>query len=627
MGRIRELESLILRHKSLYYSGKPEISDFEYDKLEEELRQLDENNSALITVGTEVTGKAKIKHKSKMLSLAKTYNIEELQKWQGEEDIISTFKIDGVSCSLIYKDNKLTQSKTRGDGSFGEDITNKVLWLESIPKQIELSDEIEVRGELFCTEEKFFELSKEMQVRGLEKPTSQRNIVAGLVSRKDHIDLCRFLSFQAFELIQEKDFVTELEKFKTINHLGFDIPEVNYHKNNKLDVSIETARDFMAQGNYQIDGLVFTYNKISLHRELGYTAHHPRYKMAFKFAGEAKQTKIKSIEWSVSRNGIMTPVAHVDPVELSGALISRVTLHNYGIVEQYQLKKNDTIEIIRSGEVIPKFLSVVESSKEKFEVPKRGCAQCILDLEIENIRLFCRNSICPGREKESLLNFIQKIGIEDLSSKRLEGLMNKGLVKTISDIYRLTKDDLLKMEKVKDKLSDKIIENIQAAKEIDLITFLSALGITGGAYNKCEKVVLAGHNTLEKIKALSKQQLEDIEGFADKSAQDFYDSLREKMPLIEELTSLGVNFKEIKTKSSEVSGLKICITGALSEKRSDIEQRIRDYGGVVVSSVSKNTDLLVTNESEPTSSKYKKAIQLKIRIVNEQKLKNLMGVE
>jgi len=310
-------------------------------------------------------------------------------------------------------------------------------------------------------------------------------------------------------------------------------------------------------------------------------------------------------------------------VELSGAMISRVTLHNYGMVAANNLKAGDVIEIIRSGEVIPKFLSVVKSSKNKFEIPDH-CPSCDSKVEIRDIRIFCKNDYCPGKNKEIILNFIQKIGIEDLSGKRLDELIKAKMVKTIPDLYRLEASDLMKLDKVKDKLSQKLIESIQKTKSVDLITFLSALGITGGAFNKCEKVVRSGYDSIAKIKNLSLEQLMSIEGFAEKSATEFLNSLREKFDLIDELVELGFEFTVEETRETKITGLKICITGALSEKRPVVEDMIRQGGGIMVSSVSKNTDLLVTNETDPSSSKYKKALELKIKIITEAELMKLL---
>lgn len=624
MSRISQLEAEIIKHKALYYQGRPEISDYEYDKLEEELRKLDPKNPTLEIVGTTTTSGEKIKHDKKMLSLEKTYVLDDLVSWMGKEDVLSTMKLDGISCSLIYEDGELSLAKTRGDGTFGENITEKVMWISNVPKFIKNKIKVEIRGELYCDEENFFKLSQEMTNIGLEKPTSQRNIVAGLMGRKENLELCRYIKFMAFDYISDEKISREEEKFLLLKKYEFLIPDYEIHNSKKsLEDVVDRARDFMSEGDYQIDGLVFTYNQIALHDELGETSHHPRYKLAFKFQGESKQTTLKEIVWSVSRNGILTPVGDVEPVELSGAMISRVTLHNYGVVAANNLKTGDVIEIIRSGEVIPKFLSVIKSSHHKFEVPE-NCPSCGSKVEIKDIRIFCRNEFCPGKNKEIILNFIQKIGIEDLSSKRLDELLKAKMVRSIPDLYKLSADDLMKLDKVKDKLSQKLIDSIQKTKHVDLIVFLSALGITGGAYNKCEKVVRAGFDSIKKIKHLTLEQLMSIEGFAEKSATEFLNSLKEKEELIDELVDLGFKFSVEETRETKITGLKICITGALSEKRNVVEDKIREGGGIMVSSVSKNTDLLVTNETDPNSSKYKKALELKIKIITEEELMKLL---
>ena len=625
MSRIHTLEQEIIKNKALYYQGRPIISDAAYDKLEEELRALDSKNPTLLVVGSTTSVSDKVKHDKKMLSLEKTYIIEDLITWKGDEDILSTMKLDGISCSIIYEDGLLTLAKTRGDGTFGENITKKVMWISNVPKLISEKNKIEIRGELFCDEKSFYDLSNEMSSIGLEKPTSQRNIVAGLMGRKDNLELCRYIKFMAFDYISEKRLITEDQKFNILTELEFLIPEVEVHKTKEsIQDVILKAREFMSEGDYQIDGVVFTLNKMSLHEEMGETSHHPRYKMAFKFQGESKNTILKEIIWSVSRNGILTPVGEVEPVELSGAMISRVTLHNYGMVAANNLKSGDVIEIIRSGEVIPKFLSVVTPSDNKFVIPDR-CPSCDSKVEIIDIRLYCKNENCTGKNKEIILNFIQKIGIDDLSGKRLDELINAQLVKTIPDLYRLEAADLMKIDKVKDKLSNKLIESIQKSKNVDLITFLAALGISGGAFNKCEKVVRAGFDSITKIKDLSLEQLMKVESFADKSATDFLTSLREKIDMVDELVALGFVFSVEETRETSVTGKKICITGALSEKRSVIEDMIREGGGIIVSSVSKNTDILVTNEVDPTSSKFKKALELKIKIITEAQLLSLLA--
>ena len=628
MDEIKVLERQIIKHKNLYYQGKPEISDFEYDGLEEKLKKIDPGNSSLLIVGSSIFKDEKIEHTHKMLSLNKTYKIDDLIKWQDNRVLLSTFKIDGSSCSIVYKNGKLVMAKTRGDGRYGENITKKILFLLHIPREITIKETVEVRGEVYCTEENLVRLSSVMEELGLEKPTSQRNIVAGLLGRKENIELCEYLNFQAFELISEQEVLkTEEEKFHFLQKLGFETPDF-YLNNNEKDIGLRLgeAREFMSQGNYLIDGLVFSYNDLSLHNALGETAHHPRYKMAFKFQGETKQTDIESISWQVSRNGILTPVANVTPVEISGAVISRVTLHNFGVVKQFDLKVGDKIEIVRSGEVIPKFLAVLQSSENDFYYPKE-CPGCGEEVRVMNIRLICENNLCPDKLKDEILNFIQKIGIDDLSSKRLEEMIRLKLITDIPSLYELKEEDLLTVEKVKEKLSQKILKSIMKSKEVDLITFLSALGISGGAYNKCEKIVLAGFNSIEKIMKMEQADLEQVESFAEKSATDFIQSLQSKKENIEKLISYGFVLKAdiASFVQSEITGQKFCITGTLSMKRNELQKIVKKNGGIVQSGVSKETNYLLTNDVESGSSKFKKAKELNISIINEEAFFTLVG--
>lgn len=625
--RIQELEKLILHHKECYYKGKPEISDERYDKLEDELKKLDPGNPVLQLVGfKQAEATTKVEHQKKMLSLDKTYDESDLKKWIGKEDVISVFKIDGSSCSLIYEDGHLTLAKTRGDGQFGENITKKAVYIPDLPKHIGLEKNVEIRGEVYCIEEKFFHLSEEMKELKLEVPTSQRNIVAGLLGRKENIQLARFLSFKAFDVLGGPKFKKEHEKLEYLKKLGFNTPDYTVHRAGKdLDLRISEAKDFMGTGDYLIDGLVFVYDDLKTHEELGETSHHPRYKMAFKFQGDTKVAKINEIEWGVSRNGILTPVALIEPTELSGAVITRVTLHNFGMVKSYELKSNDKIEIIRSGEVIPKFLSVVEHSKGQFTYPQT-CPSCLSPVQINDIWLYCSNELCPAKLKEEILNYVHKAGIEDISDKRLEEMLSKGLIEHIPDLYRLKEEDFLLLDKVKEKLAHKMFSNIQKTKEQALAQFISAIGVEGVSINKSEKIIANGFNTLEKFLSLSLDKLVAIEGFAEKSSGDILNSLEKKKPLIKELVSVGVNVKadEISTGEGPLSGLKFCITGELSSPRPEIEKKIKQNGGVMVSSVSKNTSYLVTNETESSSSKFVKANSLGIPIISEEKLIKMM---
>ena len=563
-----------------------------------------------------------------MLSLAKAYCIEELLDWADNKELVSTFKIDGVSCSLVYKEGELELAKTRGNGTYGEDIKEKALWIESIPKHITEKSKIEIRGELYCDKQNFSMLSKEMNDIGLERPSSQRNIVAGLIGRKENLELCRHINFKAFEMISHAlELKTEWDRNQYIKELGFNTPLMALHQD-RTDIQkrADEGQNFIENGDYQVDGIVFSFNDIDLHNSLGETAHHPRYKMALKFAGETKQTILKKITWSVSRNAILTPIGEVEPVQLSGAQISKISLHNYGLVKQRQLKAGDTIEIIRSGEVIPKFLSVVKSSSGEFVIPDK-CPECEGDIEIRDIRLYCNNENCPAKMRESILHFIRNIGVDDISSKRLDEMMKKGLVDSIPSLYKISKEEFLTLDKIKDKLADKFIKTIEDSKQCELATFLSALGIQGGGKTKCEKIIDSGFDDIEKILQLTFSQLEQVDSFAAKSAQDFLESLESKKDLIRELVALGFQFKKTIRRASPISNKKLCLTGTLSRSRSLIEKDIKDAGGIVVGSVSKNTDFLITNEENSTSSKFTKAKKLDIPIMSEQELFEMLERE
>ncbi|MBI2521406.1 MAG: NAD-dependent DNA ligase LigA [Bdellovibrio sp.] len=623
MTRVEELEKLIKRHKALYYQGKPEISDSEYDALEDELRKRDPTNYALNIVGTATFSSKKIKHSHKMLSLDKTYILDDLLEWMQNREVVITPKIDGVSCSLVYEDGRLKMAKTRGDGEYGEDITEKVIWIDAIPKKLEMNAEI--RGELYCEMEPFLQLAEEMKKAELDPPSSQRNIVAGLISRKDHIELCRYLNFIAFDIL-DTDIKIEHEhdKFKLLERIGFKIPHYQLVKHKKeLCDEIDEIKNMMESGDLLIDGMVVGFDNVKLHNELGQTSHHPKYKIAFKFQGQSKKTKINKINWYPSKNGILTPVAEVAAVELSGAKVSNVTLHNYGIVKQFNIKVGDTIEIIRSGEVIPKFLSVEISTRGEIEIPER-CPSCEGPLSIDRIRLMCLNKKCPERIKQGILDFISKMGIYDISEKRLLEMIKKGLVKEIPDLYRLTREDLLSLEKTKEKLADKLYANIQITKTTSLTKLLGSLGITGVSINKSEKIVQAGFDSLEKLENAKLDDLLKVEGLAEKSATEFLKSFREKKPIIDKLLKLGFIIE--KSETNDILGGKVfALTGELSIKRNEFEELVRKNGGIVSNSVSKNTDFLVSNEKESSSSKFEKAKKIGVPIISEHDFYKMIG--
>lgn len=634
-SRIKELENIILHNKKLYYNVgvDSEISDEEYDLLELELKNLDPDNPVLYMVGSNFFTGEKIKHQKKMLSLDKTYKLNDLLTWSKNREILELYKIDGTSCSLIYKEGKLVEAKTRGDGEFGERILSKVLYIKDIPKTINKTEDIEVRGEIFCRKEKFSELEKEMETRGLNKPNSIRNIVSGLLGRKEDIDLNEFLNFYSFDLIQENKNKKESDALNELNQLGFTIPPHKVYKNidlATLEDSRKNMENFMESGDYLIDGLVFVINDTEEQEQMGYTSHHPKFKKAFKIMGNTKNTIVENINWQISRKGYYTPVAVVKPVEISGAKITNVTLHNLAHVLNNNLKIGDEIKIVRSGEVIPKFLEVVSSAKDQVvDIPK-NCFYCGSELKKDDVRLFCDNHInCSGQEKEKLIHFVKTMGIDDLSEKRIQQMIDNNLVKHRVDFYKLSKEELMTLDKVKEKLASKLIKNIEASKKVRAPKFFKSLNFDGGARHKITVLEKLGYNSLEKLNKLTAQELIKIDGFQEKSANDFINSLKEEQSVILELIKEGVEiiFEEPSDKEGELNGKSFCITGTLSTKRKIIEDALKSKGAKISSSVSKNTNYLVCNDTDSSSSKMKKALELNIPVINEETLKSDFKVD
>lgn len=622
--RVSRLADAIVHHKRAYYAGRPEIADSDYDRLEDELRRIAPDHPALAMVGAEVvsTGAAKVAHAVPMLSLQKTYDESELFAWAKGHAVVGMWKIDGNSLSLVYERGRLTLAKTRGNGQLGEDVTDKIRWVGAVRARLDAAVDCEIRGELYCSEDAFLKLADEMTRLGLERPTSPRNIVAGLLGRKEHIDLNRFFGFMAFDVIGDDATVTrrtEMVKFEWLGGMGFELPRPRLLRDETaMREYLTEVRHTIDEGDVGLDGAVFSYDDTALHRELGNTSHHPRAKMSFKWAGETARTRVVDIEWATSRLGFVTPVAVVEPVFLSGATITNITLHNAAHVKAYDLKRGDLIEIIRSGEVIPKFLAVIEAAAGSFAWPST-CPSCGGGLEFDDVRLKCvAGGDCPAQRLRSILNYIQATGIDDLSEKRLEQMMDAGLVRAIPDLYRVGVDDLLTLPQVKDKLATKLFANIQATKSLPLARFLQGLGIEGAGMTTWEKL-LERWPTLEELLFASPAEIAAVEGFAEKSSRQIAEGLAAKHDLIEGLLAVGVTpvGGAAATADGPLIGKTVAITGTLSRPRGEIESAIKAAGGHPASSVSKNTFAVITADPSSGSSKMVKARELGVLIWSE----------
>jgi len=631
MNKIKLLEDLITHHREKYFQGQAEISDQDFDLLEEELRHLDPNNKILEIVGNkslEISNK--IKHDKPMLSLDKTYDKNQLIQWALEHETISMIKYDGSACSLLFKNGVLVQAKTRGNGEYGENIMSKVEFVKSIPKVLNYKDVIvprdcEIRGELFITQKKFQNLKFAMSENKLPVPSSMRNCVAGIIGRNEFHELCTYLSFVAFELIEnEYRFKTEIECLNSMEQAGFAIPKFTMCNSSEIILEeLEIIKKTIEEGEFLIDGIVFSYNSKALQDELGVTNHHPKFRKAFKFLGEKALTKIQKISWGISRLGILTPVAEVEPVNLSNSIVSRVSLHNYGIVLKERLKSGDVIEITRSGEVIPKFLKLIKVSEEQFEIPEK-CPSCNSMLEIQDIWLKCDNKNCTQKIIQEISFFLKVIGIEDLSEKRILELFNLNLLKSPADIFLLSFNDFLKMDKVKETLANKLYVNIQSKMDVPLNIFIASLGVEGLGLQKIDKILNSKNITnVEEFFNLQLEELLKIEGFAEISSKDILQALKDKISLKNHLLKVGIRIRPLPKRlqiNENFMSKNFCLTGTLSKKREEIELFIKDRGGKIQSSVNKDTNYLITNDIESNSSKFIKAKKLQTPILTEDEL-------
>ncbi len=664
--RIAELADAILHHKKVYESGQSEISDAAYDRLEDELKSIAPDHPVLQVVGAASDSSVgagaasgvnvrKVEHATPMLSLDKTYSLPDLHRWAADKPLVGTLKVDGNSLSLVYEKGLLNLAKTRGNGRVGEEVTDKAFWIADVPRNLPNGISCEIRGEIYCTESKFLRLADEMVQMGLDRPTSPRNIVSGLLGRKAHFELARYFSFFAFDFIASgagdaRDaagandrnpsipaprFKSEVEKFKWLGGAGFSLPHPQVLEDAKaVEGYLEYVKKLMAEDEIGLDGAVFSYNDLALHDELGVTAHHPRYKMSFKWQGQTAVSTVTGITWATSRLGAVTPVAVIDPVFLSGASISNISLHNAAHVKAFNLKVGDRIEIVRSGEVIPKFLGVIEAADGSYLWPL-ACPQCGTTLISDGIRLTCPDATaCPAQQLGAILNWIRCAEIDDLSEKRVLPLMEAGLVRTLADLYRLKLEDFLVIPQTREKMAGKLFANIQASRSIPLASFLNGLGIEGAGRTTWESL-LEHFSGLAEIQRATPEEIIPIEGFAEKSAKQIVAGLDARRVWIQELLEAGVT-PVVQNRSGRgdgqfeghadgpLAGLQFVITGSLTAPRLDVEKAIKAAGGKLATSVSKNTFAVVTGDLDSGSSKMKKARELGVKIWNEEQLRNAL---
>lgn len=608
---ITELENLVKKHNSLYWDlNAPEISDVEYDALVEQLRAVSPNSEVLSSLGTSTFAEIgmEVQHSKPMLSLDKCYNEDDLKKWsRAFKSYVCTPKIDGMACSIKYENGILVQGATRGSGTVGEDITQNII--DIVPKQISITQSVEIRGELYMP----------ISVFNSQKDVfaNPRNAVAGIIKRKDgNVQGIRFVAYDLCKAENEINlFSDRMNELKT---LGFEIPLfMMFNKIEDLQSGYDHILNIKDTLDYELDGVVYRANDNQAYENAGYTSHHPKGAIAYKFQGEFGTTKLLNVEWQVSRTGILTPVAIVQPVRLSGAMVGRITLHHAGMIKTKGLTLNADVLAIRRGGVIPHLEKVIKAGDQEISIPV-CCPFCSSATEQKDDFLYCTAN-CSLSTKVS--HFMEKVGIEGIGNVWIEKLIEEGLINNFADLYRLKREDLLKIESVGETRADNWLSSITKSTRLSLDKFLMSLGIDSLG-RRTSEVLSSQFKTLDAILALNTSNIEKLDGFGSITAQDIVSGLKANSDLINDLLQY-IQIDNGSEKTGIFKDKSFLFTGTLTTlKRNDAEAKVLELGGNVASSVSKNLSYLVAGEK--AGSKLEKALSLRIKVITEQEFLNML---
>ena len=655
--KIEQLTATINYHNKLYYTDdNPEIEDYEYDKLfrelenlEREFPELKKDDSPTNKVGGTILEKfEKFEHPIAMYSLSNVMNEEEFLEFDNRmQKELNTSKIkytvenkfDGLALELIYEKGKLTVASTRGDGQVGENVTNNVKMMNNVPKSIKDTKKLIVRGEALITKKDFEILNKEREELEEIPFANARNAASGGLRQLDSSESKkRRLKFFAYQIANYKDFdlTNEYKSMEFLSELGFTVEGV--HPNIDAKKVLETYYDIQekrSKMDYEIDGLVIKVDDVKYQEKLGFLSRAPRFAVAFKFKPEEKETILKNIEVQVGRTGALTPVAKLEPVQVGSVTVSNVTLHNPNEIKSKDIRIGDTVVVIRSGDVIPKIVRVVlekrPSDSKVFEFPKK-CPVCGGDTAVTDgdVIVRCINEECPSKITRYIEYFVSKpaMNMERIGKEWIAVFTKSGLVKTPADLYKITRDDLFKFERMGEKLASYMLESIENSKNTTLKRFIYALGIRQVGETTAD--LLAKYFTsVENFKKATIDDLQNIEGIGEISAKSIYDFLHNKktLKLIDDLLDAGVNpvFEKLTTVESPLTGKNVVITGSIEGfTRNSAKEAAERLGATVQSAVSKNTDILIVGEK--AGSKLKKAQELGIQIMEADEFIKLANI-
>lgn len=657
IGKIEKLRDEINYHNYRYYVlNDPVISDTDYDILIKELKELENKYPELITptsptqrIGDELVGGfPTVTHSVPMLSLENTYSEEELREFDKriaktllteKYEYVIELKIDGFAVSLEYRDGELMRGSTRGNGTVGDEITQNLRTINSIPLKLITKDkkliDIEVRGEIFMSRTVFDRLNREREKNGKPLFANPRNAAAGSIKNMDpRVVAKRKLDIFVHTAVEPHHFKSHYSAIETLKDIGFKVTpvlEVAKDINEVLEVckTWQSKRDALL---YDIDGMVVKINNFEQHRKLGETIKSPRWAFSYKFPAEQAVTKIIDIVLSVGRTGTVTPIALLDSVKLSGSTVSRSTLHNQDEIKRKDIRIGDYVIVEKGGEVIPKVVKVVtekRTGKEKKLKMPENCPVCGSELvqSKDEVAIRCINLSCPAQVKGSIQHFASRsaMDIEGLGYVLVEQLVEKGLVKNFADIYSLKIDDLVNLERMGKKSSENLLNAIEKSKERGLVMLIFAIGIRHVGI-KAARILASAFQTMDKLMSASFEDLESLEEIGPVIAESIVNFLknRENIKVIENLKANGVKMKLMNKVRVEtlLSGKIFVLTGALKDyTRERAQELIESLGGMVTSSVSSKTDYVVYGENP--GSKFEKAKALGVKLINEEKFRKM----
>ena len=659
--RIEELRKKLEYYAVKYYDeDKPEISDFEYDMLMVELRNLEKDfpeyiskNSLTQKVGGHVKeGFEKVTHEVPLQSLQDVFSLEEVEEFderirkQAKENNIKSLKyvvetkIDGLSAALEYKNGKFFRGATRGNGLVGEDVTENLKTVKTIPMEIKDKIDITVRGEVFISKKDFEEMNKEREENEEELFANARNAAAGSLRQLDsRITKKRPLDIYIFNVqkIEGKNFNSHFEELEYLKTQGFNVNPVRIPCNNIEEVkeAINKIGEMREKLTYGIDGAVIKVDDLEFREILGSTVKVPRWAVAYKYPPEKKETILKDIVCQVGRTGVITPMAILEPVKLAGSTISKTTLHNEDFIKEKELKIGDTVVIQKAGDVIPEIVEVVKEKRKgnekNFEMP-RTCPVCgaIAVREEGEAAIRCTGVECPAKLFRNLVHFVSReaMNIDGLGENIIQQLLDKKLITNIADIYELKFDDIASLKKNGKKFAQNLVNAIENSKKNDLYRLITALGIrhVGG---KASKILARKYKTLDNLAKADLEELQQTEDIGEIMANSIIEFFTQEQTkdLISRLKNAGVNMQSLEQESTDnrFEGKTFVLTGSLSEfTRKEAEEIIERYGGKTSNSVSKKTTYLLAGED--AGSKLTKARELGITIISEQEFKNLAGI-